>query len=61
MYVICFWFDSKLVLEKTKKPASYELGIHTVFFQIFYINFLKESFWYFQINILADFKSPSSL
>ena len=31
MYVTSFSFHSKLVLEKAKKPASYELAIHTVF------------------------------
>ena len=28
MYVTRFWFHSKLVLEKAKKPASYDLAIH---------------------------------
>ena len=44
-YVTSFWFkikdlDSKLVLEKTKKVASYELDINTVFFT----NILHEFF-----------------
>ena len=51
-YVTSFWFkikdlDSKLVLEKTKKVASYELDIKTVFFTIFYMNFFKREFWIF--------------
>ena len=46
MYVISFSFHSKLVLVKAKKPASHELAIHTVFFSIFYIIFLKE-LWIF--------------
>ena len=31
MYVTSFWFHSKLVLDKARKPVSYELAIHTVF------------------------------
>ena len=38
-------FDSKLVLEKAKKPASYELVIHTAFFLYILHKFLKEVFW----------------
>ena len=34
-YVTSFWFHSKLVMEKAKKPASYELAIHTVFYKYF--------------------------
>ena len=48
MYVTSFWFHSKLVLEKAKKPDSYELTIHAVSF------LLSESFGYFQMNILTD-------
>ena len=51
----------KLVLEKAKKPASYELAIYTVFFLNILEFFLKESFGYFQINIFTDFIPPSSL
>ena len=40
MYVTIFSFHSKLVLEKAKKPASYELAIHTVFF----LNILRKCF-----------------
>ena len=32
MYLTSFWFHSKLVLEKAKKPANYELAIDTIFF-----------------------------
>ena len=51
MYVTSFWFHSKLVLEKAKKPASYELAIHTV----------EIVLWIFSNEILTDFISPSSL
>ena len=56
MRVTSFWFDSKLVLEKTKKPASYELGVHTVFF----LNTLHKNIskWLF---LQTDFIPPSSL
>ena len=50
----------KLVLEKAKKPASYELAIYT-FFNILHKSFPKESFGYFHMNILTDFIPPSSL
>ena len=61
MYVISFCFDSKLVLEKAEKPASYELARHTAFSKYFTYLFLKESSRYFQMNILTDFIPPSSL
>ena len=41
MYVISFCFDSKLVLEKAEKPASYELARHTVFSKYFTYFFKK--------------------
>ena len=51
MYVTSFWFHSKLVLEKAKKPASYELPIHTFFnilhnfFQKRVLDIFKWTFW----------------
>ena len=43
MYVTSFWFHSKFVLEKAKKP-SHELAIYTAFSKYFTYIFLKESF-----------------
>ena len=43
-----FWFDTKLVPEKAKEPAGYELAIRTVF-KLFYRAFLKKSFACFQV------------
>ena len=60
MYDTSFWFNSKLVLEIAKKPACYEVAINT-FFNILHKFFSKESFEYFQVNILTDFISPGSL
>ena len=48
MYVTSFWFYRNLGPEKVKKPASYELAIHT-FLKIFYIIF-------FQKRVLDIFK-----
>ena len=50
-----------MVLEKAKKPASYELAIHNVFFLNILQTFFKECFGYFQMNILTDTISPNSL
>ena len=62
MFVTSFWFDSKLLLGKAKKPASFELAVHTVFFlNILHNFFLKESFGSFQMNISTDFIPLSSL
>ena len=54
MYVTRFWFHSKLVLEKAKKPACYELAIHVFFLNILN-KYFKRKFCKFQMNILADF------
>ena len=59
MYVTSFWSHSKLVLEKAKKPASYQRAIHTVFFLNISHKLFKRVFWIFQMNILTDFISPS--
>ena len=48
-------------LEKAKKPASYELARHTVFFLNILQTFFKECFGYFQMNILTDTILPNSL
>ena len=61
MWVTSFWLDSILILGKTKKPASYEVGIHTAFSKYFTWSFFKESPGHFQMNILTDFIPPSSL
>ena len=62
MYITSFWFHSKLVLGKAKKPARYELAIDTVFFSKYLtLIFLKETFGYFQMNILIDFIITSSI
>ena len=58
MYVTSFWFHTKLVMKKAKKPASYELAIHYITFVIHktvihktfiihYIIFFKKDFWIF--------------
>ena len=54
MYGTSFGFHSKFVLEKAKKSASYGLAIYDAFLKIFYMNFLEESFGYFQMNISTD-------
>ena len=47
------------MLDKANKPSD-ELAVYTIFSKYFTESFLKESFGYFQMNILRDFMIPPS-
>ena len=42
-----FWFHSRLLLEKAKKPVSYELAMNMLFFCKCFTYFFLRQFWIF--------------